>query len=323
MGQESSSGYERNTAGNEEVGAPTRGRYGGRRNGRDERGVRRRMTRYRVLLVAALLVLAGCSGGLSGSDDDVPDREPYSVDETVDPAANEAETDGEADVDYLAPGLTADGVENVRMLVDHHFDALERESANGTYVAVIRVTQTLNGTVVRDSRDEYVVRYPGRWHQSTVLNASEDGSDVDVREAWVTRSEVLFRVNRTDDPTRYVELDPPDRVGHPEAVEDRVVETLSRVTAANGNVTVAEERRHGTSWYVVTGDTEGERGGEQHTVVRIREDGFVERASSNATAGRGIEGQVVSRFEFRPAPNATLERPDWYEAAVEATSEDD
>lgn len=287
------------------------------------------MMRSGVVGVALLLVLAGCSGVVPGSGDDTPERSPYTVEDELDrqPTAEPSgddETETSAAADYLAPGLTADGVEDPSLLLESHFSILERESRNGTYVVVSRENGTVNGTPISARRSRYVVRYPTAWyHSRTRIDYDDDTTDARVKERWVAGSRWLIRVNSTDDPVSYDAGNISGRPGHPPILRQQLAQTLSTVTAARSDVTVAERVRNDTAWYVVTGSR---RTGDTITTYtfHVREDGFIERRFTERIVERSsAEPRIYdARLTFEIDEDGTLERPGWYETAREAVADE-
>lgn len=283
-------------------------------------------TRPRPLLcvcVVVLVLLAGCAGVVPGSDDD---RGPYGVDDHLDPSVANG-TDENGTLEYLAPGVTADGVENVSLLLEHHFDVLERESGDGTYTYVEHSNTSVNETLVREQSQRTVVDYPTTWRDTWTRNSSEDDvTDHVVYDLWVDETEFLQRAEWTNDSTRYEGGTHSERPGHPVDLEHQLVLLLSFVTEEQ-NVSVGERTRDGETWYVLTRERDAETdasSGDTRT-IHVREDGFVERVDEESFREMWRNETAVtevrqSHVEFQVDANGTLERPDWYEEAHEVTA---
>ena len=267
-------------------------------------------------------LLAGCTGVLSGSDDD---RDPYAVEDHLDPQAGDG--DENETLEYLAPGVTADGVENVSLLLEHHFDALERESGDGTYTYVEHSNVSVNETLVNEHDQRTVVDYPTAWRDTWTRTTSEDDvTDYVVYDLWVDETEYLQRAESTNDSTRYEGGNHSEQPGHPVELERQLALLLSFATQER-TVSVDERTRDGETWYVLTRERDAETDAssvDTHT-IHVREDGFVERVDEESFRETWRNESAVtevrqSLVEFEVDANGTLERPDWYEEAREATA---
>lgn len=262
------------------------------------------MAPCRVLTVALLLVLAGCSGLVPA--DDGTDRTPYGVDDELEPAP-----------DTLAPGLTSEGVENASALIENHYDVLENRTENDTHVATVRTADvTENGTAAQRSRGRFVVDSPDRWYR-TVTQTRTGDAEPTVLETWVEGDEQLVRVDRPQVALEYRRSPPPKR----RPLERVLRSVLSEAT----NATVEERTRNATNWYLVTAAVESGAADAPTVTFRVREDGFVAQLTYAYRFDEDSPDRdhVETRIEFEPDGPDPLERPDWYEEALEETRDEE
>lgn len=265
----------------------------------------------RTVVVALLLVFAGCAGALSN------------------PGQNDTDQPGDAagDTGPLAPGLSDDGVDNVSLLAERHFDILENESGDGTYIARTSSNTTTNGTLLEESWGHHVVAYPERRYSTkTTKDYTGDSAEMTVSEEWFTENDTLERFNSTDRSPTYRSHDSSEQPGHPLVLEEQVTGILGTVSTNHDDVTVAEQTRDGTTWYVVTREWEVESPDDVSSAVtvHIREDGFIKRADDTLVTERAGGETKISpwHLEFEITLNTALEQPDWYEKALESAPDE-
>lgn len=269
------------------------------------------MAPLRVLVVAVLLVCAGCS---ALAPDDGGDRAPYGVDEELDPGIPD-EVNGSVEGDRLVPGLTTAGVDNASVLLENHYETLESAVGNGTYTATARDVRTAeNGTPVARTEAEFVVDAPDRWYR-TANSSRPPAAEPTVSEWWVGGDDRLARYDRPNESVVYRRAGVPS--GRP--LEDSLGSTLAE--AANGTV---EPRSAGeTDGYVVTADNESTGDDVRRVTIFVRENGLVEFVSFVYTVdfGPSDESTAEVALEIHADGPESLERPDWYEEALEETAE--
>ncbi|WP_255168552.1 hypothetical protein [Natrononativus amylolyticus] len=244
------------------------------------------MVAARTVVVVLLVVLAGCGGFADGTD-----REPYGVDEPVDPEPEE-----------LLPGVTADGVSDPEQLHAAHFDALEDDVYEQT---TIRTTADESGTV-----------------DSTVITSETVGANgtpaLVVVEHWEQAPE-----NLTADPTHEHRIWITDGENYGKQVNDSGDVTHAR------NVSVGllepEPPAPPVEFYDRT-DAVEEDGDRIHLegagdiwsyenasfTLSLTDAGYIERLQLDAEVGdRAVEETMV--LETREA--FPLEEPEWVEEA--------
>lgn len=280
----------------------------------------RNAPRAGIVAVVLLVVLAGCGGFVPGLEDGGTERGPYTVEEGQRPSANDSTDSGP---DVLAPGLTTEGVENESLLFDQHFSHLERASRNGTYRIATWYNRTVDGTLDRATRERHVVQYPERRYRSTteVTDASTGTS-----ERWVEADHALLRTDHPAEPASYTAFKNGGQPEHPRKPREQLSEVLYALGTAQENATVTERVRNDTTVYVVNLPTETHTSATRTTyTVHIRADGFVTQYSTRSVyeeeSGQTTLVEVDRSFET--TPHETLERPDWYDEALEATADDE
>lgn len=256
----------------------------------------------RVLLVAILLLLAGC--GSIGIGDDSNSRDPYEVDETV-TSTNEPQ--------QLVPGVTTEGLENPEALVDSHRETF----ANASYTLERNFTATYpNSTIASDAQMEYRIAPGGTPAYARMYGAStaENRSPI-VSEGWFTDNGTYHRLAENDT-VEYEHRQPNETYFPTDGAVDWIAERLANAE----NVTVGVDRGNETR-YVLDGDCTWDVQCTSFTMV-VREAGYVESYRSVAT--RTLENKTREEVEYVSFsrindPNLAVEQPDWYEEAVAET----
>lgn len=285
------------------------------------------VSRLAVTLVALIVLTAGCSG-LSGGDGS-PDREPYDVDGEVNASAGGSEE--------LLPGLTTEGVTNSEMLQEAHHEAIG-DRTHTLKVETEYVIEDGNGTFRRTS-------------EMTLQIDPEAGVVHEVVRHRVDGDESLPSLYATDEPNRTVERWFGEKVLFMTEFENGTVEytrpqydtqeydrtdqasirllaplqSLEKPTTAG-----AVESDEGT-YYVVEGEEDlsgdelgsNRQEGTLEARTLVREDGLVRQtvAGQIAVDGDGNRTVINQTAEITDIGETTVERPDWYEEAVEAEPE--
>ncbi|WP_207587337.1 hypothetical protein [Halomontanus rarus] len=277
------------------------------------------MSRLSLLLVLLVVLTAGCNGISSGSN--VPDRDPYGVD---DPLESSLANPGEN-----VAGLTEEGVQNDSFVRDH-YEVLSNQS----YTTNQTTTATLaNGTVLLESRESTLIDVE---NQRSLRRAQTTGTwNLSVRENDRERTTVEYRAendgvsigrpivriergNGTVEYERGYDLSPRTAVNSrlgplrdAEEIEiDRIRYTDDHYTVVRGTEPAAES--------VFLED-------EPFSVqMLIRDDGLIYYVSLEATIERNDERVVVDQeFIVDDTEEVSIDQPDWYEEALEELDEDD
>lgn len=262
--------------------------------------------RIGVVAVVLLVALAGCAGYVPGFEDGGTDREPYTVEDGVQ-STSDGEDGGEPD--YLAPGVTAEGVQDARVLLEQHFAILENESKGGSYVIEERANETVNETIQRTVRTHSIVQPGDRWYQIETEEVDTDATtETTVEERWVENGTELHRIESPDGQVTYGAREVALNRDHPPRVEN-LLQQLADEVRPHENVTVDEQVHNDTTVYVVT------RSWETGTIrLHIREDGFISQFYLREPVPSG-EGVSQIQVSFEVAPDESADRPDWYEHA--------
>ncbi|WP_254769168.1 hypothetical protein [Salinilacihabitans rarus] len=251
------------------------------------------------LLVALLVVLAGC-GALPGGDAQA-DREPYGVDEPVDPPSG-------------PPGFSADGLEDPAALWAAHEETL----ADRSYA--VRGERELtyeNGTVYR------AVEY------ATLLDRGDDrgytreawrGTDVDDGDAveterWTDDRGVVVRERFANGSVEYRE-----GTGFALASNERrlrailsVVEDPDVMVAEDGTYVIEASEASAAS--IVADEP-------FHAEIRVHEAGVVEYAELEGTVDYdGERLRISERVGIDAVDGTTVVAPDWVDEARAAPAE--
>jgi len=270
-----------------------------------------------VLLVAVVVVTAGCSGFAFGGGD-----RPVS---TVTPAPVPSDDAGAYPV-----GLGPDGVTSPSLLGAAHADAL-----NGTSYT-LRMTRTVryaNGTLRSDLRIEvaldadrtHFANVSVRGHAAPVLLGRPPAS----ASFWSDGDVYLRRLTR-DNRTIYNEYEPPDSYAgtwrywvHTAALNGRPSADVTQTVAPFQTRTDRAATGDGTE-YVVSGDRlrRGDIGAPWSArrnatlAARVTESGLVRAYRTEYTAMAGGERVRVTRtVRFDGVGNTTVGRPSWYDRA--------
>lgn len=279
------------------------------------------MSRLAVVLVILLVLLAGCSGFTGGN---APEREPYGVEEPVNATVEESEPED------LLPGLTTDGVTNPDALLEAHHEAV----SNASYTIeteTVYVTETENGTVRQVIEGETNVDSERGVAYEVVSQYTEGNGSEGVLpdrpnqtvERWFGE-ETLFRAELENGTVEYPytgrTIDPEEWISSSLLGPLRTVEnttTVGAVEAEDGTYYVVEAHENRTD--------DGERivGVDRRDVrTLVREDGLVRQTVSEGVFGEGGDRTTLdSESEVTTVGETEVERPDWYDDAVEAHSE--
>ena len=261
--------------------------------------------KLRVLLVAGLVVLAGCSGVFGGSDQPT---------ETVTPAAVPTDKPTPTPVPQLAPGLTGEGIENPSVLVGAHTSVLRNKSftirSNSTSMAS-------NGSIVGQSTSILRAGPPDEGVQYV-----SEGNGTAAYSVWSRDGQLFQRQtfpNGTITYSRY-EAYGGERFG---ASGAGLRSRLEPFSVANTSVT--ERERNGTTLYLVRGSARSDgQFGQGNVSLRMFVDsrGFIH---SYRTVREAPFDEDVARIssESRYAKvgaTAAPERPSWIETAKNRTT---
>lgn len=284
-----------------------------------------------ILAVTVLMVVAGCSGVVPGGEDGDADREPFGVgeDEVQPGDSGQNDTDGNdtarnrTEPEYLAPGVTADGVVSRRALLEAHFAILENESQGGAYVKTEQWNRTINESFRVEGEGRIVVEPSDRWFgtaaETTYTNST---TETTLTERWVENETALYRIEFSDGRVTYHEepIHAPEPLDHPRGTYhtlDWILGTLNPNRNPQQNVTALENQRNGPTKYAVTHSSEN------YTArVHIRADGLITQYFLHEQYPQsGKSYRMQGSFEV--TSNETVERPDWYDRAREETGDDE
>lgn len=257
------------------------------------------VSRYRLLVVVAIAVLAGCSGF---ADD--PARDPYGVDDPLESAIVDAES---------ISGLTEDGFRDATFVREHR-RALENTSY--TQYATQNAT-TANGTILFDRGESHAVgagREPARsvirYRGTETPYVWAAGQEV-VVDRWYEEHSRIQRIDSGNRSPGYsVQGDMFDVASVQSVAPALVAAAETELDAANGRTVVTATEPGAESGYLASEPFRAE--------VVIREDGLVERASLEGTVRR--DGDPVEQhieLWITDVGETDPERPTWYEEAVE------
>jgi hypothetical protein len=265
-----------------------------------------------MVLIAVLVVLAGCSGVLGGGG-----GEPT---ETVTPAAVPTDEPTPTPVPRLAPGLTRQGIENASALIGAHTSLLQNRSftqkSNTTGVAQ-------NGSSLFQTISTSRSGPAGEKVYTVSERNGSYGSPSDLSfpvrtEVWAN-DERLFRkrtyANGTATYDRFEQ-----RYG---ASGAGLIYLLEPFGTANTSVTTRE--RNGTTLYLVQGESQGESAFRQGNVsLRLLVDSrglihsyrTVREIPSDESLARVVSETRISKVGATDAP----ERPSWVGEAMNRTT---
>lgn len=284
------------------------------------------MSRLAVVIVALLVVLAGCGGFSGGSDE--PDRELYGVEEQV--TASTGEREGEE----LLPGLTTAGLTDPEALREAHLEVIDNRShtVRATTEYVVKMGNETTREVV-----EWTIRVdPEAGVVFEVIDGSTDGNGSAslfgiernrTEERWFG-DRTLFRTEYEDGTVEYlaseeVEMVTEERMvrasqllfgplGGTEGTDSRELPTVGAVEAEDGTYYVVERHENAPA-----------EGGTESTDVRtlVREDGLVRQTVFERVSIEDEGRTTVNRtIEIVDVGETAVERPDWYDDALEAGS---
>lgn len=267
-----------------------------------------------AVALAVLLALSGC-GGLFGGGTPTPTVTPADV-PTGSPTAPPARE--------LAPGLTGDGIEDPWALAAAHDDAL----ADISYTErIVDRTRGRDGTERgRVNTTAYVQPDPERSHSIAVSTSRPDRFAFDAdRVEFYREGERRFVAITRANGTEYLAFDDPG-AGRSmrlfllfSSVETRVDGTVTRNDTELYRVRSVDLRAPDQFAAAVGEDDEAEVG---NVTVRALVDqwGLVHEYEYAYTVARdGVERRLSRRVEYAALGRTTVERPDWYDEAVNAT----
>ena len=257
----------------------------------------------RPLIIAVLVVLAGCSGVI----EDPTDRDPYGVDDVVEP-------DGTADAS-VPPGLEDDGLEDDRALLESHDDELADESYS--VHAAVTVTDIEGDELFTE--DHWTFRETTeRWHTverqagepvTTVTRTTLPGTGERRLDHWEADDERFQRLESDGGVDR--------RAGvHWETYP--AGERLEAGLAAIDESTVHTRTFEGEIYYEIDGETPTadspylEEGFD--ATVYVRADGLIEYYELEGTIIEdGREVVVTEELTVYDVGETDLEEPTWVE----------
>lgn len=271
--------------------------------------------RSQFLLVAVVVITAGCSGFAFGDGGD-------GTVSTVTPAP--VPTDGAG---AYPVGLGPSGVTSPSLLGAAHADAL---NGTGYTLGMTRTVRYENGTlrsylrieVALDADRTHFANVSVRGHAAPVLLGRPPAS----ASFWSDGDVYLRRLTR-DNRTIYNEYEPPDSYAgtwrywvHTAALNGRPAADVTQ-TVAPFQTRVATAESGDETEYVVSGDRlrRGEIGAPWSArrnatlAARVTEDGLVRAYRTEYTATTGGERVRVTRtVRFDGVGNTTVGRPSWY-----------
>lgn len=253
---------------------------------------------YRSLAVAALVVLAGCSGlGLGGdAGTDTPGSSPESVTPAPPPTtAPSTGTDTPTSLANAPPGITRIGIVDQGLLIEAFLRVVE----NRTYSVTVRRSNAVVGDAA-----EYTYRVDG---ENEYLAVTNDGA-----------TEIIYAANDTRFERDYTFADGDVRIE-----SDRVtMESTGSVrpwavalTHLDGIGSVDTVDRNGSIFYRVRTTSESDRSNYTMTAY-VREDGFVKSVDVGYDRTRnGTRTRVERRWTFTLDTGPVTE-PDWVRRAT-------
>ncbi|WP_114576787.1 hypothetical protein [Saliphagus sp. LR7] len=287
------------------------------------------MSRLAVVLVACLVLTAGCGGFSASSNDPAPDREPYGVEESVN-ASTEEETGGE----QLLPGLTTEGLTDEIHLQEAHRDAIDNETFT-VRTETESLDESANGTEPRTTKTtSYVDPDAGTVFGVTRINRSDadSGSGVDrsaIRavEQW-HGDETLTRLEFENGSVEYPSI-ANQSMSRNETIRQAMERPLVFIGSLENTTTVGAVDAEDGTYYVVEGSMNDssaiEDGTTREVEVRalVREDGLVRQTVVNESYDTRGERTTINRtIEIVDVGETTVERPDWYDEALAAQPEE-
>lgn len=266
-----------------------------------------------AVLIAVLVVLAGCSGVLGGGG-----GEPT---ETVTPAAVPTDEPTPTPVPRLAPGITEQGIVNPRALVAAHRTFLQNRSftkrSNSTALAangstVLQTTSTLRAGPAGEGLYSVIER-----NGSYV---SQESATISTRsEAWWDDGRYVVKRTFPNGTTTYSQ--PPINVTRAE-IGTGTLPYLLESFGTNNTTMTDRLTRNGTTLYRVRGVTQTYMAG--NTTLRLLVDSqgvvheytTIRRLSTGSGVSRSITETRVVAINETDAP----ERPSWVDEALNRTN---
>ncbi|USZ70585.1 hypothetical protein [Natronosalvus halobius] len=261
------------------------------------------------LVILLVILLAGCSAFGSGVGDS--DREPYGVDEPIDPEPPEP--------DELLPGLTSEGVTSSHKLAGAHASALSdrhfsleqtttRYRSNGSVAQEHRLNTTgeADGPILSYVRFDYV-------------DTEDEASYVSQQDVWHA-NETYLRTRSTDGSVHY------DRAaGFSSAFLG--VGAVQQGLDSMKNVSVARAEREGETYYVLeSSDLSPDFSNRENASMRavVHEEGYVASFRwEYQTVRQETFTEVVELSTARVGdPDLNVTAPEWLEDAKEATRDE-
>lgn len=265
-----------------------------------------------TVLVAVLVVLAGCSGVFSGSGEPT---------ETLTPASVPTDKPTPTPVPQLAPGVTEQGIENASALVAAHGSFLQNRSftqrSNSTALAsngsvLLRTTSTLRAGPAGEGLYSVIERngsYLSR--ESAAISAHS--------EAWLNGERYVVKRTFPNGTTTH------NRAPSSATRADIATGTLPYLLESFGtNDTTVTERltRNGTTLYRVEGTSDARR--QPNTTLRLLVDsrGVVHEYTTTRrlSAGSGVSKSVTRTRLVAINETDAPERPSWVDEAMNRTT---
>jgi len=243
----------------------------------------------RVVLVALMLALAGCSG-VAG---DAVDREPYSVDEPIEPEANPGIGTGGP-----GPGIGTDW----QQVWQTHVSTLEA----GSYERVVERTVTdENGTVVSHDTTRALVSANGTEHLEYVEREYEPREHEQVTSQWHDGERTLLKTQENESTETVTE----DRFVTNPATEFPVHADSLFVSVES----VTNYQLDDASGYVLSGSGVVSPYENTTFAVVLLEEGYIERLSLEGDlreTDRPLSVDLEVRIEYVDEP-IPIDEPDW------------
>ncbi len=265
-----------------------------------------------VILIAVLVVLAGCSGVFGGGS------EPS---ETVTPAAVPTDEPTPTPAPRLAPGITEQGIVSPRALVAAHQSFLQNRSftrrSNSTALAA-------NGSTVLRTTGTLRVGPPGEGlYSTTVRNGSylaQESATISTRsESWWNGGQYVVKRTFPNGTTAYSQQ--PVRGARASAATGTLPYLLRSFDTNNTTVT-DRLTRNGTTLYRVQGVAQTDMAG--NTTLRLLVDSrgvvceysTVRRLSSGSGVSKSVAETRLVAINETDAP----EQPSWVDTAENRTT---
>ena len=277
------------------------------------------MSRVGLLFVIVLVLLAGCNGIVDG---DGTDREPYSVPEPIEPAADGANDEsGEDEPEQLLPGLTVEGIDDVGALQREHQHALDGQphTVNSTTDARYE-----NGTPYYAVEQSAAMTDAERYIIEDIIAGeqlfSADDGNISRIETWENETQHVTRFEFENGSVAYEE-----RGRFPWVDMEYPLSLLYRESE---DITVSAATVDGTPVYVLEAaepdpDSVFEADEPFAGWAVIDEDGLILQAAVEGTIiQRGETILVEERTTLESVGGTDVEEPPWLEEAVEELEAD-